>query len=563
MKHLSLICVLVGLLLGYSHAQIIINEISYNPPESGNDSLEYIELYNAGPDAVNMSGWHFTAGVVDTFPDIVLGAGEFFVSAINAGAMQNVFGISVHQWKSGALSNSGELVALANAEGEVVNSVLYGNSSPWPTDPNGRGPSLELISPDLDNSDPVNWKASEGRTGIIINNNEVSGTPGAPNQAVSGPSVTITLANNAFHPNIAVVRVGDQVRWVNNEDIEYNVNGNQSTYPGNPESFGSGDPATGPWEFEHIFQVPGIYHYQCDPHVHSGMTGIVYVYDPETYNDFGLATIRQVDENGLALFDNVPVTATAVVHGINFQPPGYSFYIINPDNVGINVFSFNEGDYTVMEGDLVRVSGVLDQFNGLLELIPDEIELLSTGNSWTNPEEVTEVTEEWEASHIFITGIEINSIEETGISGYNILATHINTGNEILIRVDADLGIVPSLEAMAVRGIGIQFDPTLPFTEGYQILALEFDLGESAVTHLPPSAIRVFPNPAQDVVYLETERTISRVEVYALDGRLVSSQIPGEADVTRINVAHLASGMYILKAETPEGIWSNMIQVKN
>src|SRR5690349_11885777 len=83
------------------YSQVVINEISYNPPESGNDSLEYIELYNAGGSPVNLDGWHFTKGVVDTFPNISLNAGEYFVTAINSNAIAHVFGVTVRQWKSG------------------------------------------------------------------------------------------------------------------------------------------------------------------------------------------------------------------------------------------------------------------------------------------------------------------------------------------------------------------------------------------------------------------------------------------------------------------------------
>lgn len=36
-------------------AQIVINEIMYNTPGS---DVEYIELYNAGPSAVDLSGWY-------------------------------------------------------------------------------------------------------------------------------------------------------------------------------------------------------------------------------------------------------------------------------------------------------------------------------------------------------------------------------------------------------------------------------------------------------------------------------------------------------------------------
>jgi hypothetical protein len=77
-----------------ANAQVVINEISYNPPEAGNDSLEYIEIYNVGESIVNLDGWHFTKGIVDTFPNVVLGAGEYFVTAISENAMASVFGVT-------------------------------------------------------------------------------------------------------------------------------------------------------------------------------------------------------------------------------------------------------------------------------------------------------------------------------------------------------------------------------------------------------------------------------------------------------------------------------------
>ena len=52
-RYLSIIFLTFISTLAYS--QIVINEISYNPPESGQDSLEYIELYNLGSNAVDLS----------------------------------------------------------------------------------------------------------------------------------------------------------------------------------------------------------------------------------------------------------------------------------------------------------------------------------------------------------------------------------------------------------------------------------------------------------------------------------------------------------------------------
>src|SRR6185503_7915889 len=144
------------------------------------------------------------------------------------------------------------------------------------------------------------------------------------------------------------------------------------------------------------------------------------------------------------------------------------------DNVGINVFSFDPGSYTVTEGDMVQVSGVIDQFNGLLEIVPDLIEVLSTGNPTVPPTLVTELSEEIESSHIAFGTYTIDSIVATGISGFNVYVTH-ELGSKVLIRVDADSGIdMAQIEnSNFVRGIGTQFDPSFPFTAGYQILALQ------------------------------------------------------------------------------------------
>ncbi|MCB0543477.1 MAG: lamin tail domain-containing protein, partial [Saprospiraceae bacterium] len=51
-----------------ANAQIVITEVMFNPPPSGTDTLEYIELYNNSGSSVDISGWHFTEGVTFTFP---------------------------------------------------------------------------------------------------------------------------------------------------------------------------------------------------------------------------------------------------------------------------------------------------------------------------------------------------------------------------------------------------------------------------------------------------------------------------------------------------------------
>jgi hypothetical protein len=58
------------------------------------------------------------------------------------------------------LSNSGERIVLLGPAGETLADVTYTDDPPWPTTPDGTGPSLEIIDPTGDESAPTNWRAS-------------------------------------------------------------------------------------------------------------------------------------------------------------------------------------------------------------------------------------------------------------------------------------------------------------------------------------------------------------------------------------------------------------------
>ena len=60
------------------------------------------------------------------------------------------------------LNNSGEQIILAAADGAIIRKFTYSDTLPWPTAPDGAGPSLVLIAP-LSNPDhglARNWRSS-------------------------------------------------------------------------------------------------------------------------------------------------------------------------------------------------------------------------------------------------------------------------------------------------------------------------------------------------------------------------------------------------------------------
>ena len=144
--------------LGPTNAKIVMTEIMYNPPELGTDTLEFIELYNNDVVAWNLEDFYFEQGITYVFPDVSVNPGAYLLVAKNAAAMQHAFGVTALQWTDGSLSNSGEPIVIHDNYGYLVDSVYYGVTPPWDTLANGFGSSLELCNPNLDNTDPLNWR---------------------------------------------------------------------------------------------------------------------------------------------------------------------------------------------------------------------------------------------------------------------------------------------------------------------------------------------------------------------------------------------------------------------
>ncbi|MBI1390524.1 MAG: hypothetical protein GC154_18980 [bacterium] len=156
----------------FSWGQPVINEIMYN---SSVDGLEYIELYNPGPDAADLTGWtlkdnvnqhefKFTSGAR-------INADAYYVVTDHASLFQQTYGVKADQdGVSFNFSNSGDAVRLYNASKTLIESVEYDDNPPWPEEADGVGPSLERRNPRAPANLPQSWAASTGQ-----------GTPGKRN----------------------------------------------------------------------------------------------------------------------------------------------------------------------------------------------------------------------------------------------------------------------------------------------------------------------------------------------------------------------------------------------
>lgn len=172
-----------------AQAQIVINEIMYNIPGSGPEDSEYFELYNAGANSVDITGYQVTQGVVFTFPSVVLAAGSYYVVARDSAAYSAAYGSFPNAtWATGALSNSGENIVIVDLNNATVDSVNYDDQLPWPLDADGGGYALQLCDPATDNADGANWGTGTTVSGSVTDLNgtyPTYGTPGAANACVT------------------------------------------------------------------------------------------------------------------------------------------------------------------------------------------------------------------------------------------------------------------------------------------------------------------------------------------------------------------------------------------
>ncbi|YCM46396.1 lamin tail domain-containing protein [Verrucomicrobiaceae bacterium 227] len=148
-----------------SAGNIVISEIMYHPAGAG---VEFLELANVSASPVDLSGVHFGDGIDVTIPTgTSIPAGEFFL---------------ITNFENGtALSNSGETLTLLAADGSIIESFRYNDKAPWPTSPDGFGPSLTRILPPGPPSTPESWRpsVSPGGSPAVGDSRSFTGDPNA------------------------------------------------------------------------------------------------------------------------------------------------------------------------------------------------------------------------------------------------------------------------------------------------------------------------------------------------------------------------------------------------
>ena len=158
---------------------LVISKIHYRPlpPSEGElaagynnrNDFEYVELMNIGDKALSLDGVTFIAGIDFEFNNgssMVLASGARGLLVENPAAFAFRFGNNlpvIGKFENGTnLANGGERLTLLDAEQTIIRDFEYGDSTPWPTTPDGDGFALTLINPlsNPDHSLASNWQGS-------------------------------------------------------------------------------------------------------------------------------------------------------------------------------------------------------------------------------------------------------------------------------------------------------------------------------------------------------------------------------------------------------------------
>ena len=171
--------------------QVLISEIMYNPDSYeggiGKDAqpnqTEWVELYNAGNEAVSLAGFYLQDedGRTEPLPNSAeIEPGEAVVlipGTQSVGDFRKAWGKDFQVFKlrgwavgddplsnlSNSPSSSNEVLTLRNAEDEIVDEVNYDDEGDWPSDsPDGASITLKPDALDPGKNDAgSNWARSE------------------------------------------------------------------------------------------------------------------------------------------------------------------------------------------------------------------------------------------------------------------------------------------------------------------------------------------------------------------------------------------------------------------
>ncbi|WP_191859297.1 T9SS type A sorting domain-containing protein [Hanstruepera ponticola] len=215
------------------------------------------------------------------------------------------------------------------------------------------------------------------------------------------------------------------------------------------------------------------------------------------------------------------------------------------------VNSFDPNDKTCLQGETITPEEVGDYVHYLIRfentgtasavniVVRDEIDTAKYDVSTLLP---------LNSSHDFITEIKDDNIVEFIFEDINLPFDDANNDGYVLFKIKTletlELGDTFSNDAE------IYFDYNAPIITNDELTTVAENLSveETELQNL----ITVYPNPAADVIILESKTNLESIIVYDVHGRQVLTQLTSTNQL-RLNVSNLVKGIYFLNLKTVDG----------
>jgi hypothetical protein len=503
------------------------------------------------------------------FPAESATAGSYITVTADSLAFVNFFGVPPTYVDSddGSVNINGDDAIELFQNGTVVDVFgdinVDGSGQPWEYQ-DGWAYRVDGTGPDGNTFVQSNWTFSgvDGLEGGSNNTgadvpfpiNTYMQTP--PSDVTAGDDNVGTDTNTDVTFNVLnndVLPIGDNVTIAVLEDVQNGTltdNGNGSfTYSPDLDFCGT----------------DGFTYEVCDTDVPSCDTAMVSitVECPVSYPAYDIATVTTVDATGQPDSIGISCQLQGIVYGVDLQGTDLLLFTVRDATGGIAVFSVNNFGYTVNEGDELIMQGTIDEFSCLTQMEPDTLWVVSTNNPLDAPTLVADPLTEAEESELIrienLTLVDPNDWTGSG-TGFDVEVTDgVNTYS---MRIDdqVDLYSLPAPTGIFnATGIGGQFDNQGDCDEGYQFLPRYMEdidpVGSTQFIDLD-GLVTVSPNPTTDLINIQTELVIERLEVRDLLGRPVLAL---EQPANTLDLSDLPQGVYVLTLVVQGGSWSTQI----
>ena len=159
------------------------------------------------------------------------------------------------------------------------------------------------------------------------------------------------------------------------------------------------------------------------------------------------------------------------------------------------------------------------------------IPLVENSTSFTNP--------------IYYRTLEGEQTVLIGTTWHAYNATVPRTGNTMEFTTNLSIGIT-----------GVPFSGRMIFVEG-----------SSTIAETHANLLNIYPNPAQNTLYIQSAEAVEQVNIYDISGRMLTSpSLRGGTtwqSPTNIDISTLAKGIYIIKVKTAVGVTVRKIMIND